>query len=648
VTYNEIPDAKAPGGLKYIFAKRQCMHCDDPACAAACPVTALHKTAEGPVTYDSGKCIGCRYCVLACPFGVPEAQWHSLAPRIRKCDMCYDRLVAGGTPACVQSCPPGAITFGERDGLIALASQKIKDKPDKYYPHIYGQKEAGGTGALYMSSVPFEQIGLHNVGTASFARSSVIALQAVPPTVLGVGMVLGSAAYKVHQRREEVAAAEGVTPIRAPKTEQKVVEFAPVQKKLWTPFNKLLVVFMALGALAFLGRFALGLGGATNLSNTHPWGLWIMFNLIEIAGAAGAFTVASMIYLFRREDLYPLGRSAMLLGLLSYMMATMTLIADVGLPWHVWQLLFQAPQHSVMFEVSWCIGLYVTILAFEFLPVPLETWKRHRALELWRKYSNYYVVLVVTGFTYLMSRQWTWTILALALFGALAWRFRPRAGEKPLPVMLALAGAVLSVLHQSSLGSLFLVMRDKLDRFWWSPILPINFLLSALAGGTALVVLTEIIIAKIYKRALPIPQLATLAKFSFWSLLVAEVVRLGDLMVRGELTANFARGDGPLFVIEILLGGILPLLLWSRDGLRRQPSLLTIGSFLIFAGVAFDRMNVVIFAMNSKGPMPQIAPRHYWPSIIEWLVFLGVCATTAFVFGYAARRMPLLAKEAEI
>src|SRR5579883_2722223 len=336
VTYNEIPDAKAPGGLKYIFAKRQCMHCDDPACAAACPVTALHKTAEGPVTYDSGKCIGCRYCVLACPFGVPEAQWHSLAPRIRKCDMCYDRLVAGGTPACVQSCPPGAITFGERDGLIALASQKIKDKPDKYYPHIYGQKEAGGTGALYMSSVPFEQIGLHNVGTASFARSSVIALQAVPPTVLGVGMVLGSAAYKVHQRREEVAAAEGVTPIRAPKTEQKVVEFAPVQKKLWTPFNKLLVVFMALGALAFLGRFALGLGGATNLSNTHPWGLWIMFNLIEIAGAAGAFTVASMIYLFRREDLYPLGRSAMLLGLLSYMMATMTLIADVGLPWHVW------------------------------------------------------------------------------------------------------------------------------------------------------------------------------------------------------------------------------------------------------------------------------------------------------------------------
>jgi formate dehydrogenase iron-sulfur subunit len=645
VTYNEVSDAKAPGGLKYIFAKRQCMHCNDPACAAACPVTALHKTKEGPVTYESEKCIGCRYCVMACPFGAATAQWHSLAPRIRKCDMCYDRIVTGGIPACVKGCPAAAITYGDRDKLLALGTKNIKENPGKYHPQIYGEKEAGGTGALYLSSVPFEQIGFPKVQAASFARSSTVALEAVPPAVLGVGVLLGSATYRIHQRREEVAAVERtaiLSPAPARAAKQKP-EFAPIQHTLWSPSNKLLAVVMALGAVAFLARFVLGLGGATNLSNTHPWGLWIMFNLIDIAGAAGAFAMAALIYLFRREDLYGLGRSAMLLGLVTYTMATITLVADVGLPWHVWQLLFQSPQHSVMFEVSWCIGLYVTILAFEFLPVPLETWKLHGALELWRKYANVYVVLALTGFTYLMSRQLVWTVLTLALFTMLARVFRTRPGQKPVPVMLALGGAVLSTLHQSSLGSLFLVASTKLNHLWWSPILPINFFLSALAGGTALVVLTEVVIARAYGRELPVPQLAAVAKVSFWSLLVYEAVRLGDLAAHGQL----ANGNNPLFLAEVLLGGILPLLLWSNDRLRHNAEVLSFASFFAVAGMALNRTNVVILAMNSKGPMPQIAPAPYRPSIMEWLVSLGVLATTIFVFGFVARRMPVLSKEAE-
>jgi len=205
VTYSEVADDRAPGGLKYIFAKRQCMHCNDPACATACPVTALHKTKEGPVTYDSEKCIGCRYCVMACPFGVPTAEWDSRAPKIRKCSMCYDRISGGGVPACVKACPSAAITYGDRDQLIAMAKKRIDASPGKYVNRIYGEKEAGGTGVLYMSAVPFEQIGFTEVGTASFAEHSNLALEAVPHAVVGVGAVLGSLAWIVHRRKQEMA-----------------------------------------------------------------------------------------------------------------------------------------------------------------------------------------------------------------------------------------------------------------------------------------------------------------------------------------------------------------------------------------------------------------------------------------------------------
>ena len=165
VTYSEVADDRAPGGLKYIFAKRQCMHCNDPSCVTACPVTALHKTREGAVAYESEKCIGCRYCVMACPFNVPTAEWDSRAPKIRKCDMCYDRISGGGVPACVKACPSEAMTYGDRDQLIAMAKKRIAASPGKYVNRIYGEKEAGGTGVLYMSSVPFEQIGFPEVGT---------------------------------------------------------------------------------------------------------------------------------------------------------------------------------------------------------------------------------------------------------------------------------------------------------------------------------------------------------------------------------------------------------------------------------------------------------------------------------------------------
>jgi formate dehydrogenase iron-sulfur subunit len=661
LTFNEVENDAAPGGLNYVFAKRQCMHCDDPACASACPVTAMEKTASGAVNYDGDKCIGCRYCVWACPFGVPTAEWDSLAPKINKCTMCHDRIqhetvpemrndeqrsedssrrfaAAHALPACVSQCPTGALKFGDRQELLKEARARIAANPGKYVDHVYGEKEAGGTAMLYLSPVPFEQLGFPSVGTESYPSRSVAALGAVPPAVIGVGAALG-ATYAVHQRRAEVAKRE------APAKHDHHVEFAPVEKPLWTTANKMLAAIMAFGAVSFIARFALGLGGSTNLSDTYAWGLWIAFDLVWIAVAAGAFATAGLIYVFQRKDLYSLGRSAVLMGLLSYSFVTVTLLADLGLPWHFYQLGLQAPKHSAMFEVSWCVGLYVTILAFEFLPVPFERWGMKGAMDAWKKWSPLYVVFAVTLFVYLMSRNVAYAAAAMAVFGFLAYAFRPKAGEKPVPIMLAIAAVTLSTMHQSSLGSLFLLMPDKLNGLWWSPIMPLYFFLSSIAAGTALMVLVEMWIAKAYKRELRIPQVAAMAKIAFWSLLVYQAVRVADVAVRGQLAAELSGPKGGLFIAEIVLGGVLPLVILGAAKLRQQPVTLFLGAFLAAGGIVFNRVNVVFFGMNLKGAMPQVAPESYSPSMVEWGISLGLIAATIFLFGLGVRLMPVLPKE---
>src|SRR5262249_49073106 len=178
----------------------------------------------------------------------------------------------------------------------------------------------------------------------------------------------------------------------------------------------------------------------------------------------------------------------------------------------------------------------------------------------------------------LMSRNPGLTALAFLVFALLAWVFRPAAEEKPVPIMLAIAAVTLSTMHQSSLGSLFLLMPDKLDAAWWSPIMPVWFFLSSIAAGIALVILVELWIAKAWGRSLRIPQLASLGKIGFWSLPVFEVVRVGDLAVRGQLGAALAGPRAALFGTEILLGGAVPLVILGLAKLRENPKALFWGA----------------------------------------------------------------------
>ncbi len=192
------------------FMRRLCMHCEKPACASVCPVGALHKTKEGPVVYDVWKCIGCRYCMVACAFGQPKYEWQSLNPRVRKCIMCPERVKAGQQTACAEICPTGATKFGDRADLVKEAQERIRQNPSTYVPRIYGLHEVGGTCVLILSSENVEEYGYPataKIGETPMPEYTGRVMERVPDFIPVWSLVLGGI-YWISHRRDEVAAAE--------------------------------------------------------------------------------------------------------------------------------------------------------------------------------------------------------------------------------------------------------------------------------------------------------------------------------------------------------------------------------------------------------------------------------------------------------
>jgi Fe-S-cluster-containing dehydrogenase component len=176
---NRAPEPGRDGEARY--AKTQCMHCVDPACASACPVRALEKLPSGPVVYHAERCMGCRYCMVSCPFGVPKYEYDKAVPYVRKCTFCAERQARGELPACVEACPAEALLFGDREELLETARTRIYQEPGRYVHHIYGEHEAGGTSWLYITDVPFEHLALpEGVRNASYPALTGGALAAVP------------------------------------------------------------------------------------------------------------------------------------------------------------------------------------------------------------------------------------------------------------------------------------------------------------------------------------------------------------------------------------------------------------------------------------------------------------------------------------
>lgn len=191
-----------------LYVRQMCMHCVTPSCVSVCPVGALSKTDAGPVVYEAERCMGCRYCMMACPFSVPRYEWNQAIPSVRKCDMCIERLERGEIPACAEACPAEATVFGTREELLAEAHRRIAESPDEYYPHVYGEYELGGTSVLFLAPMSFGSLDFPGaLGEQPLPDLTMKSLEKIPGIALLGGAAL-MAVYWITHRREEVARAE--------------------------------------------------------------------------------------------------------------------------------------------------------------------------------------------------------------------------------------------------------------------------------------------------------------------------------------------------------------------------------------------------------------------------------------------------------
>ena len=200
------------------YVRRQCRHCLEPACVSACLVGALQQTPEGAVIYDGDRCMGCRYCMVACPYEIPRYDWDQAVPYIRKCSMCNHRTKDGDIPACVKACPEKASIFGSREEMLEVAGQRLRDNPNKYVQRIWGEREVGGTAVLYISDIPLDFLGSKpQLGEQSYPELTWASLSKVPPTILCVGGLMAGI-YWIIGRRMKMQQLEAMAKVRA--TEQ--------------------------------------------------------------------------------------------------------------------------------------------------------------------------------------------------------------------------------------------------------------------------------------------------------------------------------------------------------------------------------------------------------------------------------------------
>jgi Ni/Fe-hydrogenase subunit HybB-like protein len=355
------------------------------------------------------------------------------------------------------------------------------------------------------------------------------------------------------------------------------------------------------GLIASIIRFTSGLGAATGLNDSAPWGIWIAFKLVFVAIAGGGFTLAGMVYIFHLERYRPILRRAILIALLGYGSFIISLIFDLGLPWHIYMPIINWQHHSVMFEIAWCVMLYFSVLVLEFSPVILE--------HSW------------------FSRPIFKTILH--------WLHR-------LTLPLVIAGIILSTLHQSSLGSLFLIMPHRVHPLWYSPWIPYMFFTSAIAAGMLALIVESFIVERWFNRELDFDLLTRLGKGAIFPLGLYLALRLSDQWIRGVLPGEI---DGSwqsfLYLAEILLCGILPIILFSIKKIRQTRESLLTSAILGILGIMSQRMSLSMFTMyRAEGTS-------YVPALGETIIAFAIPAAAALVYLFFAENLHLFGKQAE-
>ncbi len=358
------------------------------------------------------------------------------------------------------------------------------------------------------------------------------------------------------------------------------------RKFIWLVFSFIILQ----GLFITLRRFLFGLGAVTNLSDTFPWGLWISFDVVGgVALAAGGFTLCFLVYVIGYEKFHAIVRPTVLTAFLGYLLVAVGLLYDLGKWYNVWHPMVMGNPHSVMFEVAWCVMLYLTVLFLEFLPVVLEKFHLHTPLRILRSVT----------------------------------------------IPLVIAGVLLSTLHQSSLGSVFLIVPEKLHPLWYTPIIPLFFFLSAVTVGPAMVIVESTFSARVFKRGLETPILIELAHFLQVALVVYVGIKIQDLFVRGVANKVFAGTfESWFFILEMgLLVAAMGILAIKK--LRTSPGWLFTASMMVVLGVLDNRFNVSWIGML------RASHASYFPAYTEISISLFLLTGGILVFYFIARFFPV-------
>ena len=390
---------------------------------------------------------------------------------------------------------------------------------------------------------------------------------------------------------------------------------APIKARFWTPGVFVMVAFMLTGFLFVIARYIGGLAAVTNLDDTHPWGLWIGIDVATgVALAAGGFTTAALAHIFGRHQYEAVTRPALLTAMLGYTFVSLGLVIDIGRSWAIWHPAVYWQGDSVLFEVAMCVMIYLHVLYIEFIPIVVQHFK---------------------GKISLPGRLSIFDDVIEGLLG-----LTDRILDKVMWVFI-IAGVVLSCMHQSGLGSLMLIAPTKLHPLWYTPILPLLFLTSAIAAGYPMVVFETTLATSSLGLDGEMDILTPLTRVTIFLLGIYMGIKIGDMLVRGTYVYLL---DGTVqskaFLVEMLVGVIIPWFMLLTPGLRHSRRALFIACTLIIGGVALNRINVFLV-----GYQPPYAETSYFPAIGEMMITAGLISALIFIYKVCVTYLPVLSPQ---
>ena len=368
-----------------------------------------------------------------------------------------------------------------------------------------------------------------------------------------------------------------------------------VPRMRFTFWKAVFLVIMVVGIYCTFVRFLGGLGASTNLSDQFPWGLWVGFDVMcGVMLAAGGFTLTAAVEIFNIKRFHSIVRPTVLTAFLGYLLVSAALLYDLGLPWNIWHPLIMRNPHSVMFEVAYCVMFYTAVLALEFSPIVLERFKLEKPLKIIRNVMVIFVIL----------------------------------------------GVLLSTLHQSSLGTLYLIMPNKLHPFWYSPLLPVFFFLSAIAVGLSMTIFESSMSSKYFGRELELPILRDLGRVLVVVLALYGILRFEDLLHRGVLRQVLVSGyEQRFFLLEMSLSVLIPLGMLLVPKIRESAHGLYLAAVLCLLGFITNRLNIAITGVeNAVGG--RYAPK--WTEVVITAMFVALGFA---IFGLAVKYLPIFPEE---